>query len=89
MDHDHDDRYGTRNGVHYFLLNSATYAYTNKGADFYRDSLYAFVTLSPDGGLRLAGKSSAHRDKTSDTVKVRVPPRISDQSVRVVPKSEE
>ncbi|WP_020474719.1 metallophosphoesterase family protein [Zavarzinella formosa] len=83
MGHDHDDRYGLRNGVHYFLLNSASYAYTSKGANFYRDSLFAFVTLGADGTLTLAGKDSAHKESTSDEVKARIPPRITGHAVRV------
>ena len=82
MGHDHDDRYGTRNGVHYFMMNSATYVY--QGAPYYyKDSLFAFVTLHPDGELILEGRSSSFRDKVPDTVAIRFPTKISGQKVQL------
>lgn len=83
MGHDHDDRYGERNGVHYFLLNSATYAYCSKGAFFYKDPLFAFVTLEPSGRLVLEGRASVYRDGAPDDVREDFPSKISDHAVQV------
>ena len=83
MGHDHDDRYGERNGVHYFILNSATYAYTNSGAYFYRDPLYAFITLDTNGTLSLEGRSSTYITPTPDSVKAVFPTKISSHSVNL------
>lgn len=85
MGHDHDDRYGTRNGVHYFLLNSATYVYTESGAHFYADSLFAFVTLDPSGWLHIEGRSTHYRDAVPDKIKAQFPTSISDQKVALFP----
>lgn len=82
MGHDHDDRYGERNGVHYFLLNSATYAYCDKGAFFYKDSLFATVTLDPSGVLSMEGRFSTYRDGAPDDVRARFPVKISDHAVK-------
>jgi 3',5'-cyclic AMP phosphodiesterase CpdA len=84
MGHDHDDRYGERNGVHYFLLNSATYAYCSKGAFFYKDPLFAWVTLEPSGRLILQGRSSVYRDGAPDDVRSVFPAKISDHAVQVL-----
>ncbi len=78
MGHDHDDRYGERNGVHYFMINSASYAYHDStGAHYYKDSLFAFVTLDPAGKLIIEGRSSTYRDGTSDATKAVIPAKIS------------
>jgi predicted phosphodiesterase len=84
MGHDHDDRYGERNGVHYFILNSATYVYTNDQAYYYRDALYAFVTLRPTGEMVVEGSSSVYRSATPDAVVARFPTKISDHAVRLL-----
>ncbi len=83
MGHDHDDRYGERNGVHYFILNSATYVYTNDQPYYYRDALYAFVTLNPKGEMVVEGTSSVFRAAVPDAVVARFPTKISDHSVRL------
>jgi predicted phosphodiesterase len=82
MGHDHDDRYGERNGVHYFLLNSASYVYTAEQAWYYRDPLYAFITLDPAGKLVLQGRASTYR-AASDAVKARFPTKISDRELSI------
>jgi predicted phosphodiesterase len=87
MGHDHDDRYGERNGVHYFLLNSATYVYTNSGAHFYTDALYAFITLDPAGWLHLEGRSTSYRDKVPEKVQAQFPTSISHQAIRLFSES--
>ncbi|TDE09043.1 metallophosphoesterase family protein [Dyadobacter psychrotolerans] len=81
MGHDHDDRHGQRNGVHYFIMNSASYVYTNSGAHYYKDPLYAFITLDPAGILTIEGRSSTYRDQTPDVVRARFPTRISNHKV--------
>ncbi len=81
MGHDHDDRYGQRNGVHYFIINSATYVYTNSGAHFYKDALYAFITLDPVGVLTIDGKSTVYRSSTPIEVQEKFPTRISNYKV--------
>lgn len=78
MGHDHDDRYGERNGVHYFILNSATYVYTDDHAYFFRDPLYAFITLDPKGEMIVEGRSSSYRSPAPDRVIARFPAKISD-----------
>jgi 3',5'-cyclic AMP phosphodiesterase CpdA len=78
MGHDHDDRYGERNGVHYFILNSATYVYTEDQAFFFRDPLYAFITLDPKGEMFVEGRTSSYRSQTPDHVVARFPTKISD-----------
>ncbi|KAA0992695.1 metallophosphoesterase family protein [Dyadobacter aurulentus] len=82
MGHDHDDRHGERNGVHYFIINSASYVYTDSGAHYYNDPLYAFITLDPAGKLTIEGRSTTYRDeKTPDTVRARFSTKISDHSL--------
>ncbi|WAC14797.1 metallophosphoesterase family protein [Dyadobacter pollutisoli] len=83
MGHDHDDRHGERNGVHYFIINSASYVYTNSGAHYYKDPLYAFITLDPAGKLIIEGRSTTYIKETLDEVRARFPTRISDHSVRL------
>lgn len=81
MGHDHDDRHGERNGVHYFIINSASYVYTNSGAHYYKDPLFAFITLDPEGKLTIEGRSTTYSKETPDEVRARFPTRISDHSV--------
>jgi hypothetical protein len=80
MGHDHDDRYGQRNGVHYFMLNSATYAYREK-AYFYKDPLYAFMTLDPAGVLTLEGRNSSYVETPPDNIQALFQARISSRSI--------
>ncbi|MDR2983008.1 MAG: metallophosphoesterase [Puniceicoccales bacterium] len=82
MGHDHDDRYGERNGVHYFMLNSATYAYSS-GAYFYRDPLFAFVTLDPAGKLIIEGRSSSYNDSVPEKISSRFPAKISNRDIKL------
>jgi len=81
MGHDHDDRYGERNGVHYFILNSATYVYTNDHAWFFKDPLYAFVTLDTAGTMLVEGRNSSYRSPTPDSIVARFPTKISNHRV--------
>lgn len=83
MGHDHDDRYGARNGVHYFMINSATYVYTKSGAHFYTDALFAFVTLDPSGKIIIEGRSTSYRDNPPDEIKAVFPSRISDHTIQL------
>jgi hypothetical protein len=82
MGHDHDDRYGERNGVHYFLLNSASYVYTYEKAWYYRDPLFAFIPQDPAGRLVLEGRTSTYL-AASDAVKARFPTKISDRELSI------
>lgn len=84
MGHDHDDRYGERNGVHYFIVNSATYVYAD-GPHYYKDSLFAFVTLDPSGLLSLSGRQSSYVEGTPDRIKAVYPASINDRKLRVFP----
>lgn len=84
MGHDHDDRYGERNSVHYFMMNSASYIYTDTGAHYYKDSLFAFITLDPSGKLQIRGRSSSYPSGTPEKVMATYPPRISDRSLKVL-----
>jgi hypothetical protein len=80
--HDHDDLYVERAGVHYVLLNSASYAYTSAGASFYREPLYSFITLDPAGTITIEGKSTVYdSSKVPDKVRMRIFPKISDRSL--------
>jgi predicted phosphodiesterase len=83
MGHDHDDRHGERNGVHYFIINSASYVYTNSGAHYYKDPLYAFITLDPDGKLIIEGRTTTYANETPDAVRARFPTKISDHHVTI------
>ena len=83
MGHDHDDRYGERNGVHYFIINSASYVYTNIGAHYYKDPLYAFVSLDPAGKLIIEGRSTTYLKETPDEVRARFPTRISNHNINL------
>jgi 3',5'-cyclic AMP phosphodiesterase CpdA len=86
MGHDHDDRYGERNEVHYFLLNSSTYVYTRGGAYFYTDALFAFVTLDPAGRIVIEGRSAAFRADTPEQVRAVFSSKISDRNIRIGPQ---
>lgn len=79
MGHDHDDRYGMRNNVHYFIINSATYVY-NEGPHYFKDSIFAFVTLS-SGKLTIQGRRTIYRDPVPDKIRKRFPTIISDRTL--------
>lgn len=83
MGHDHDDRYGQRNGVHYFMVNSATYVYTKDGAYYYKDPLYAFVTLDTSGKMTIEGRSTIYTPAAPEQVVSRFPTRISDHQIKL------
>lgn len=83
MGHDHDDRHGERNGVHYFIVNSATYVYTKGGAYFYKDPLYAFVTLDSQGKLTIEGRTTTYSKQTPFEVMAKFPTKISDYQVQI------
>jgi 3',5'-cyclic AMP phosphodiesterase CpdA len=84
MGHDHDDRHGERNGVHYFIINSASYVYTDSGAHYYKDPLFAFITLDHAGKLTIEGRSTTYvKDTTPDAVRARFPTKISDHQVNI------
>lgn len=83
MGHDHDDRYGERNGVHYFIVNSATYVYTKGGAYYYKDPLYAFVTLDTAGQMTIEGRSTVYSPAAPDRVASTFPTKISDHQIKL------
>ena len=83
MGHDHDDRYGQRNGVHYFIVNSATYVYTKGGAYYYKDPLYAFVTLETTGKMTIEGRSTIYAPAAPEPVASQFPTRISDHEIKL------
>lgn len=83
MGHDHDDRYAERNGVHYFLVNSASYVYTNGGAHFYKDALFAFVTIKASGQLIIEGRATTFRDNVEDSIKARFPTSITNRTIKL------
>lgn len=83
MGHDHDDRYGERNGVHYFLINSATYVYSSSGAHFYKDALFAFVTLDPAGKIIIEGRSTTYRDNPPEIITSTFPSKISSHNIQL------
>jgi 3',5'-cyclic AMP phosphodiesterase CpdA len=83
MGHDHDDRYGQRNGVHYFIVNSATYVYTKGGAYYYKDPLYAFVTLDSSGKMTIEGRSTIYAPAAPEQVVSKFPTRISDHEIKL------
>ncbi|HRO46848.1 hypothetical protein [Agriterribacter sp.] len=79
MGHDHDDRYGIRNNVHYFMINSATYVYY-EGPHYFKDSIFAFVTLS-SGKLTIQGRRTIYRDPVPEQIRKRFPTTISDRKL--------
>ncbi|MGN6494224.1 MAG: metallophosphoesterase family protein [Agriterribacter sp.] len=79
MGHDHDDRYGVRNNVHYFIINSATYVY-NQGPHYFKDSIFAFVTLQ-QGKLFLQGRQTVYRDEVPIKIKKQFPTTIHNRSI--------
>lgn len=79
MGHDHDDRYGVRNNVHYFIINSATYVY-NKGPHYFKDSIFAFVTLE-QGKLYLQGRNTVYRDEVPIKLRQQCPTTINNRSI--------
>lgn len=82
MGHDHDDRYGERNGVHYFILNSASYVYKDKPW-YYKDCLYSFLTLHPSGKLIIHGTQTSFASETPENIRASFPTRISDRQVNI------
>ena len=59
--HHHADHHSERAGVHYFLVNSASYYWVGEAYGSlakYRDPLFTFVTIDSDGSLTVEGKSS-------------------------------
>jgi 3',5'-cyclic AMP phosphodiesterase CpdA len=59
--HDHVDDHSEHDGVHYIQVNSASYYFAGTaygGLAPYRDPLYAFVTLDPDGTIVIQGRRS-------------------------------
>jgi hypothetical protein len=80
--HDHNDLYGERNGVHYVLLNSASYAYTAAGASFYLDPLFALITFDPAGTITVQGRATTYGPQPApDKVRMRIPPKISGRNL--------
>lgn len=82
MGHDHDDRYGERNGVHYFLINSASYVYKG-GAHFYKDAIFGFVTIKASGQLIIEGRTTTFRDDVPDEIRFRFPTVISNRNIKL------
>ncbi len=82
MGHDHDDRYGERNGVHYFIINSSTYVYADGQPFYFEEPLYAFLTLDPKGKLIIEGKSTKYK-KAPDSIVSRFPTKISNHEVKI------
>ena len=60
--HDHVDFLEERAGVRYLTLNSSSYHYLNpQGPQYYRDPLFALVTLdSAAGTMTLSGRATAY-----------------------------
>jgi predicted phosphodiesterase len=82
LGHDHNDLYAERNGTHFVLLNSASYAYTSYGASFYRDPLYSFITFDPAGKITIEGTSSQYSSaSTPAAVRSRIQPKISSRDL--------
>lgn len=60
--HHHVDEHSVINNVHYFQMNSASYYWAGKdlGSDgpmaMYSNPLYAFITISTNGEIRIEGK---------------------------------
>ncbi|GLR16910.1 metallophosphoesterase family protein [Portibacter lacus] len=60
--HHHVDEHSIINDVHYFQMNSASYYWAGKGFGsdgpmaMYTKPLYAFITISPDGKIKIEGK---------------------------------
>ena len=83
--HDHDDLYAQRNGVHYILLNSASYAYTEpEGASFYKDPLFAFVNFDPAGKVTIEGRSTTYGPKPApDRVRMLFQPKIRSRQLQI------
>lgn len=79
MGHDHDDRYGVRNNVHYFIINSATYVY-NEGPHYFKDSIFAFITLDR-GKLFLQGRNTVYRDQVPVKIKKQFPTTINNRHI--------
>ncbi|MBV7529592.1 metallophosphoesterase [Chitinophaga sp. sic0106] len=82
MGHDHDDRHAERNGVHYFIMNSASYVYTESGAHYYKEPLFAFITLDPGGILQIHGRQTIYRDPVKPAIQARFPTGISDHRIQ-------
>lgn len=60
--HEHVDQHEERNGIHYLRVNSASYLWVGEQYGrmaHYRDPLYAFVTLHPDGRMEVEGRTGA------------------------------
>ncbi|WP_106528406.1 hypothetical protein [Chitinophaga niastensis] len=57
--------------------------YTDSGAHFYKDALFAFVTLDPSGWLHIEGRSSTYRDPVPEKLKARFPTTISKHAIRL------
>jgi hypothetical protein len=66
------------------LVNSATYVYTNDQAYFFRNPLYAFVTLDPKGEMVIGGRTSVYRTVAPDVVSARFPTRISNHTLQLL-----
>ncbi len=82
MGHDHDDRYGERNGVHYFIVNSASYVYQGH-AHFYNESLFAFVKLDPKGKMTIEGRSTTYKKGTPEDIQITFPSKISNRDLKL------
>ena len=60
--HEHVDEYAIADGIHYVLINSASYYYVGDNyGDLakYRDPLFCFVTIDPAGTVTIEGRDSA------------------------------
>ncbi len=82
MGHDHDDRYGERNGVHYFIINSSTYVYADGQPFYFEEPLYAFINLDPKGTLSIEGKNTKYKN-APDSIAAKFPTKISDHHLKI------
>ncbi len=60
--HHHADHHSEHAGVHYFLVNSASYYWVGEAYGSlakYRDPLFTFVTIGSGGSLAIEGKNSS------------------------------
>lgn len=81
--HHHLDDHSFINNVHYFQMNSASYFYVGDGFGsdgskaVYKDPLYAFVTIDPEGRIIIEGKQSHFNSPTPTETKYPDAPRLS------------
>ena len=84
--HRHTDQASTHAGIHYLHFNSASYKWVREPVR-YKDTLFAFVTLDPQGLLTVEGRATVWSEPTPEQRRLKgnyPDPAISSRELKTV-----